>query len=618
VPCRLPHSTWLFLFFVVHAVSGENPGISFTHQGGFLDKPSSVSISQHPADSLLRYTLDGSEPDLTNGSIYSGPLAISNTVVLRAALFSETSRVSKVFTRTFIVLDSTIHQANVPSGYPTGSNAWNGYRADYAMSPAVVNDPAYRFRIGKALRALPTLSIAAGPDALFGSDHGIYLHSQDRGAQWERPCSIEFFLPDGTLRFSTDCGLRIQGNSNRIPEKTPKRSFRLLFRDKYGAGHLNYPVFPDSTISKFNTLILRAEFNNSWTHWNPVSQVRGQRIRDAWLKDSQRAMGDLSGHTRFIHLYLNGLYWGIYDLTERPDAAFAAAYFGGNRDDYDVLNELQAKDGDAKSFTAVREMTNLQNPAEYQKVQRMLDVPSFINYLLVNFYAGNHDWGEAKNWYAIGRRHGAQQFRFFCWDGEFILQDLSDDVVGGGNQPFHLLGELRANSDFMMRMADQIQKQFFGNGPLTPKAAEERWMKRARELDVAIIAESARWGGHRRTIPYTRDKDWLEEQQRLRTNWFPQRTGIVLDQLRNAGFFPPIAPPELVQTNLMLSIRAATNAIVYFTTNGLDPRLPVKGSSAPGAMIYTNSICLPKPARVKARARLGDTWSALAESTFEN
>lgn len=142
-------------------------------------------------------------------------------------------------------------------------------------------------------------------------------------------------------------------------------------------------------------------------------------------------------------------------------------------------------------------------------------------------------------------------------------------------------------------------------------------MKRARELDLAIIAESARWGGHRRTIPYTRDKDWLEEQQRLRTNWFPQRTGIVLEQLRNAGFLPAIAPPEFVQTNLVLSIRSATtNAVVYFTTNGLDPRLPGKGAGTSGAMIYTNSICLPKPVIVKARARLGDTWSALAESTF--
>src|SRR5206468_1844682 len=124
-----------------------------------------------------------------------------------------------------------------------------------------------------------------------------------------------------------------------------------------------------------------------------------------------------------------------------------------------------------------------------------------------------------------------QSFRFFCWDGEFILQDPGENVVGGGTQPFHLLGELRANTDFMVLMADRIQRHFFDDGALTPKPAAERWMKRASQLDLAIIDESARWGGYRRQPPYNRDVDWMSEQHRVMTNWFPQRTGIVLQQL---------------------------------------------------------------------------------------
>src|SRR5258706_477135 len=218
------------------------------------------------------------------------------------------------------------------------------------------------------------------------------------------------FLPDGSRAVQVDCGIRIQGNSNRIPEKTPKRSFRLFFREQYGLAKLHYPIFPDSPVDKFNTLVLRADFNNSWTHWNPVAQVRGQRIRDAWLKDSLRAMGGLSSHTRFAHIYLNGLYWGIYDLTERPDAAFAAAHLGGNKDDYDVVNELQRKNGDLNGFNTVIAMTGLANTAQYEKLQRMLDIPTFVDYLLLNYYAGNHDWSETKNWYAIGARHEPQRF----------------------------------------------------------------------------------------------------------------------------------------------------------------------------------------------------------------
>jgi len=598
--------------------SVAHPGavpLSFNHRAGFVEEPFSLVIKGASSNQTVRYTLDGSEPS-TNAPVFGGAIGISNSVVVRAACFSGGSKVSRVFTHTFLFTDGIVHQTDSPSGYPLGSNAWNGFPAHYEMSAAISDSPVYRERVRKGLRSLPTLAIATGPEALFGTSKGIYLHSQERGPAWERPCAVEFFLPDGSPGFSLDCGLRVQGNSNRIPEKTPKRSFRLLFREEYGPSHLRYPVFPDSKLDRFNTLVLRAEFNNSWTHWNPVSQVRGQRIRDAWLKDSQRALGWTCSHSRFVHLYLNGLYWGVYDLTERPDATFAAGYFGGHRTDYDVVNEQQSKDGDLNGFTALMGISQLENPVQYQKLQRMLDVREFIDYLLVNFYAGNLDWGETKNWYAIGRRSEPQSFRFLCWDGEFILQDPGENVVGGGAQPFHILGELRANPDFMALMADRIQKHFFDDGALTAKPAIERWMKRAHELDVAIVDESARWGGYRRQPPYNRDVDWMKEQERIMTQWFPQRTGIVLEQLRAAGLYPSINPPQFISigtNSTVISLVAETNCMIYFTTNGADPRLAVKNSPNAGATGYSNSVTMRAPALVKARAKAGQTWSALVE-----
>jgi hypothetical protein len=71
------------------------------------------------------------------------------------------------------------------------------------------------------------------------------------------------------------------------------------------------------------------------------------------MKDSQRAMGWPSAHNRYVHLFLHGLYWGVYDFTERPDASFASEYFGGTREDYDVVNESEAKDGTLEQFNAM-------------------------------------------------------------------------------------------------------------------------------------------------------------------------------------------------------------------------------------------------------------------------
>jgi hypothetical protein len=249
-------------------------------------------------------------------------------------------------------------------------------------------------------------------------------------------------------------------------------------------------------------------------------------------------------------------------------------------------------------------------------------VTGFVDYLLVNYYAGNHDWGEAKNWYAIGARNNQPQFRYFCWDGEFILQDRLDNVVGSGSQPFHLIAELRKNSEFSVLMADRIQKHFFGAGALAPTTANDRWMGRARQLDLAIIAESARWGGHRREPPYTRDKDWILEQQRLLTNWFPQRTGIVLQQLRDAALYPPIDAPQISQgkstspETVSFTMTPTTNCTVFVTTNGVDPRVALKNTVHPTAKIWTNAIPVHLPVTIKARAKQGETWSALSEARY--
>jgi hypothetical protein len=125
------------------------------------------------------------------------------------------------------------------------------------------------------------------------------------------------------------------------------------------------------------------------------------------------------------------------------------------------------------------------------------------------------------------------------WDGEYVLQKLNDDIVNSPFEvPFRLPEALRENVEFRQAFAARVQKHFIGEGALTPKAAAARWMKRAGELDLAIIAESARWGGYRRDPPYTRDREWLAEQRRLVHEYFPRRTEIVLGQFRAAGLYP--------------------------------------------------------------------------------
>jgi hypothetical protein len=503
---------------------------------GYCDAPFTLSLTTQREGAAIRYTLDGSEPTPDNGEPYSAPLKISKTTLVRSAAFKGGARVSTVATHSYLFLDQIINQPKDPPGFPSGPNAWTGMSPAYQMDPRVVNDPAYRDRMREALKSLPIVSLVCPRDELFGRQ-GLYINAMQRGDAWEKPCSAEMILPSGDTAFQVDCGLRMQGGMNRF--RSPKHSFRLVFKEKYGPGELHYPLFPESPVKKFDTLVLRADYNNSWVHWDPAARTRAQRTRDAWMKDSHRAMGWVAAHNRYVHLFLHGLYWGVYDFTERPDANFAAEYLGGKSEDYDVVNEMEAKDGTLDRFNLMRSLTGLAGKKPYEKLQEILDVTNYIDYVLLNYYAGNQDWGEIKNWYAIQRREPGGRFQYFVWDGEQLLNDVRDNTVSNPEvMPFRMMEELKGNPEFREAFAARVQKHLFADGALTAAASAQRWIRRAKEVDVAITAESARWGYYRRNTPYTRDQDWASEQQRLLKEYFPKRTEIVLQQLQAVGLYP--------------------------------------------------------------------------------
>jgi hypothetical protein len=618
----------------VHAVAAAEaslkkkealPQVGVSVPRGFYDKVISLALTSPVAGALLRYTLDGSEPALANGNAYTSPIAVTNTAILRAAAFKDRTRVSAIATHSYIFLDQVVRQRNDPPGFPSGPRAWSGQPSAYQMDPRVVNDPLYHDRMKDALQSLPVISIVCYRDDLFGARAGLYLNSMQRGETWERACSAEMLLPGGTTAFQIDCGLRIQGNYNRLPVKSPKHSFRLLFKEKYGATKLHYQMFPDSPLKKFDTLVLRADYNNSWIHWDPAQRPRAQRTRDAWMKDSHRAMGWVAGHNRYVHLFLDGLYWGVYDVAERPDADFAAAYFGGRSEDYDVVNEFDAKDGTLDAFKALYSIRGVAQKAPYEKLRSYLDLTQYIDYLLLNYYAGNQDWGENKNWYAIRRHTPPGPFQYIVWDGEQIFHEVTDDTVSNPYEtPFRLAEELKGNAEFRLAFADRVQKHFFNGGALTPASSSVRWMKRAAEVDRAVIAESARWGYYRRNPPFTRDRDWIVEQKRLVRSYFPQRTGIVLGQLRAVGLYPKIAAPTFnqhggrVTNGFKLEMTSANGGSIHYTMDGTDPRTPFTGAVAPQARSYTNALPIAGSLLVKARVFKGGAWSALSETAFTN
>jgi hypothetical protein len=601
----------------------------FSAKRGLYDASFNLVVTDKSPDAAIYYTTDGSRPTAAIGQVYTAPIPIVNSTIVRAIATRPGYLPSDVVTHSYILPDQVIHQPNNPPGFPTGPTAFGGYPSDYEMDPEIVNDPAYGPEMRDALKALPTLSIAIKMDDMFGAVNGIYTHPLSRGPQWERPCSIEFIPLDGD-GFQVDAGVQVQGNASREPIKSPKHPLRVLFRGAYGPKKLDYKMFPDSPVNSFDTLVLRADFNNSWLHWDPAQRTRGQRTRDAWMKDSFRAMGNLASHNRFVHLYINGVYWGIYEPTERPDATFGEAYLGGGKSDYDVINEGAVVDGTISAYNTLTGFSSISTLQQYAAIKQYLDMPEFIDYMLLHFYVGHEDWGNNKNWYMLRPRDGSRGFIYLPWDGELILGNTGINRVSNPDTPSNLHSKLVANPQYRLDFADRVQRHFFNGGALTPEQNINRWMKRAREMELPIIAESARWGDYRRDVHryasppyelYTRDNQWRTEQARLVSNYFPARTSMVLSQLRAAGLYPSVSAPAFnqfggkIDPGFRLQITAPVGTI-YYTTNGLDPRVYGTGEIATQALIYNSAITLNAPTPVKARVLAGANWSALTEAVF--
>ena len=123
---------------------------------------------------------------------------------------------------------------------------------------------------------------------IFG-DGGIYANSTN--SNLEVATSVEYILADGTTGFQVDAGLKIAGGASRLPDRSPKHSFSLRFRQEYGQGRLNYDLFEGSPVDSFNSLQLRAVYNNSIIHLSDSQRNRGTLIRDQFIRDSFLALG---------------------------------------------------------------------------------------------------------------------------------------------------------------------------------------------------------------------------------------------------------------------------------------------------------------------------------------
>ncbi len=635
----------VFGFFADPTPGAENGAVSrgvadgptITTQGGIVARDRldasgnlAVEITWASDGAEVYYTTNGSVPTSRNGKRYQEPFLIDSTSLVRAVVLRDDYLPSRIDTVSYLFLDDVLAVDGPPEGV---SSHWNDEPTDYGISQdpddlaAIAGDLSLSIEesrgvIKESLRALPTISLVTSMDDVFGLTSGFYTNPYPRGRESEHPASVEYYEADGTFGFQIDAGLRMMGWTSRIPAVNPRHSLRLLFRDEYGQGRLEYPLFEGSSITSFDTLALRANGRDTWNSdypfgvedWEDFEQGSmrsvASYIRDQWSRELQSDMGMMAAEGTFAHLYINGLYWGVYNPTERPDGAWAADHLGGSEDDYDSLTfcnpTTRATHGDLAVWQQMISILDdgVAGDAAYQRIfgndpdgsrnpeyPVLLELDNFIDYMISGQYDAADDW--PCNFYAFRERDQDDVgFRFTTWDNDLGLPmnqveaNRVDADLGGAleSSPIRLHAALAQNSDYVTRFADRVQVHFFGDGALTPEATAARWQRIADQVAPGLVAESARWGDYRRDVDeagpaelYTKQTHWDVALQEMLENYFPNRTDEVLDQLRDVWMYPDVSAPVASNddgpiapgTSVSLSSEQGT---VYYTLDGSDPR----------------------------------------------
>lgn len=625
----------------------------FSVDRGFFTTPFSLVITSATPGAVIRYTLDGSAPATNRGTLYTGPLLLTNTTVVRALAYRDGMLPTDVDTQTYIFLNEVLRQPGNPPGFPV---AWTNaagmavFAADYAMDPRIVNDVRYSAQFSNALTVIPSLSLALDPRDLFGGN-GLYANGgSGLNGPWRRPASMELIHPDGRAGFQIDCGLGPHSHVIR------KRAFRAYFQSEFGPGKLRYPLFAEApygerAVDSFDHLVLRSSQNDSWqsTSFQGNSARYATFTRDQAVRDTQLAVSGFGSRGLYVHLYLNGLYWGLYNVVERPDDWFTAAYFGGDETDWYAVNHGGPLEGDPTRFNALHAFALANNPAvlaNWNILTQYLDVPAFVDYMIVQNFCGVGDWPN-NNWYAGNRNVPPGLVRYFVWDAEdcwvrlvydngttlrsnpgpWIHPGLLDSPLV---QDFHRNSQiarfyraLTNSAEFRLAWADRTYRHCFNGGALTDSNVMARWDRLNAEVELPILAESARWGDVLNGAgvsynPFT-PAQWAAARDTLRSNMV-NAVGRWLAVCRTYGLYPSNDPPQFNQHGGAVPVGfsvtlAGGPGVILYTLDRSDPRLP-GGAVAPGALPYEGPVVITSNVTLKARLLTGGVWSALAEAAF--
>ncbi len=375
-----------------YSYTGFSPDLEFSVSGGFYKGEAEIQLTPSiftQRQTIIRYTTDGSEPT-EHSPVYSSKLIINKTIVIRARCFTDDLLPGNIITNSYII------------------------NSDHT---------------------LPVISLSTDPDNLWNFYNGIYVEgpnaSEDfphKGAnfwqKWEKPVHIEFFEADGTPGFSIDAGIRIFGAFSRA---MPQKSFSIRIRENYGLSTLKYPIFPERETNIFKSIVLRTSGQDA-TY---------SRIRDALMCTLAQEIGLDTQSYRMSVVYLNGEYWGHYNIRDKLDEYYLS--FNCGLDNPENVDMIQGNSiimaGDYSNYSEFHDYvsrTDLRIPENYEYIQTQMDIYNYMDYQIAQMYFANLDNGNIRFW---RERSPEGRWRWILFDTDWGFFHIQNNSIAFGINP---------------------------------------------------------------------------------------------------------------------------------------------------------------------------------------
>ena len=408
---RLRHLlTATLLLFMAFAKAQE---VTFSTPGGFYDNPFELTLSCNQRDKVIHYTTNGNTPT-ANDPVFGEPLLLGESLYSHSDIYTILDCPESMW-----FLPTSVQKCIVIRAAAFDENG--------SLSGKVTTNTYLIKSLGCDTHGLPAVSICADSLDLFDYERGIFVPGayQDpsnpegtgnyyqSGREWERPMNFEFYETDNK-GVNQQAGIRIHGGNGR---KLQQKCVKIYAREEYGKKRFKHPFFETIPDSSFKHLILKP-FTSSWTQSGINDYVSNQIA-------SRLDLETLA--SRPVALYLNGEYWGIYYIHERPDEHYLEDHchvdinginliedWGGTCEAGSNLNFLMLYDFIANN--------DLADPDAYSYVASQIDISNFIDYQIFEIFSANLDW-PANNMRCWQEGNGPWRWIFFDGDIGLITKE---------------------------------------------------------------------------------------------------------------------------------------------------------------------------------------------------